>query len=102
MVWTLSTLKISIVHKITEVCEVIPFKLALPSTRERKAMYSQCTYKYLSLSVSLSIVSWCIRVSLLKDRPLKTDKFQTIIWCRLIQVDFPADKPVCNGPKSRT
>ena len=36
MVWTLSTLKISIVHKITEVCEVIPFKLALPSTRKEK------------------------------------------------------------------
>ena len=71
------------------------------STRERTAVHSQRTYKYLSWSVSPCIVPWCIWVSLLEDRSLKTDKFQTIMWRCLFLVDLNEDKPVCNGPRSR-
>ena len=100
LVLTLSILKISIVHIVNDV--YYSFKTRTSQYQGKKtAVHSQRTYKYLSWSVSPCIVPWCIWVSLLEDRSLKTDKFQTIMWRCLFQVDLNEDKPVCNGPRSR-
>ena len=101
VVWILSTMKDLFVHRISGVCEDIHFKLALPCSRQKMIMHIQCTYKLLRWSVSSSTVPLCIRVSLLEERSLKTDKFKTVIRCRFFQVDFITNESACHGSRSR-